>query len=341
MKKKLYFAITIAMMSVFFACNSSSALDVNKIEEGMKETNIVVEETEGISVEDNMNTANPQEANEIDNEPVQENISEQVDEQVSIGAPKIIDTNPPEIFGVQDKECILGQAIVYFGGVSAVDDIDGEVPVTVDSEVDMHTVGSYKVVYKAIDSSGNEALAECTFSVVEPESSEQVIHEFASKVIEEIITDDMLDVEKAKAIFDYVHKNMKYGNGTNNNYEDWRKAAYQAFTTHTGDCYNIWAITKALLDETDIEYLDVERVKTARRKTRHYWCMVNLGTGWYVFDPTYTPKHKAYAFMWNEAQCKKFPLYWNYDKTVLPELATERFDYQKEFDRGKAEMNPT
>ena len=98
-------------------------------------------------------------------------------------------------------------------------------------------------------------------------------------------------------------------------------------------------MTRALLDETDIEYLSVERVKTARRTTSHYWVMVNLGTGWYVFDPTYTGGHKAYAFMWNTQQCNKFKLYWNYDTTILPELAIERFDYQKELEREQAERD--
>ncbi len=252
----------------------------------------------------------------------------------------IPDTTPPVIYGVKDRECILAQPIVFFNGVYAVDDVDGEVPVSVQSDIDHYEAGEYTVTYHAMDASGNTTSVSCTFSVVELEASQQKIHQLAKEVMDQITTSDMLPVEKAKAIFDYVHKYMKYGNHTNTNYTDWRKAAYQAFTTHKGDCYNIYAMTRALLDETDIEYLSVERVKTAQRNTRHYWVMVNLGTGWYVFDPTYTSRHKAYAFMWTEKQCNSFRLYWNYDKTILPELATERFDFQKELEREKAAMTP-
>ncbi len=246
------------------------------------------------------------------------------------------DTTPPEILGVRDRECIVGRTVVYYDGVSAVDDMDGAVPVTVETQVDNHTVGEYPVTYRAVDSSGNEASVSCTFTVVELEASQQMIHQLATEVLDKITTPDMVAAEKAKAIFDYVHRYMRYGNRTNHNYTDWRKAAYQAFTTHRGDCYNIYAMTRALLDETEIQYLSVERVKTAQRRTRHYWVLVNLGTGWYVYDPTYTPRHKAYAFMWTESQCKKFPLYWNYDKTILPELATKRFNYEQELQREKA-----
>lgn len=332
MKKCLYSIFSILLILMMLACDVNAQSIVTSQTEAEQGNNVIEKTAEPLQEVVDINVGEPVVGDTVTEETpvIEEPTPEPTEEPVVV-----LDTTPPEIFGVKDKECILGQTIVYFKDVYAVDDIDGDVQVTVDSDVNMNKVGEYQVVYKAVDSSGNEATVSCVFTVVEPDSSAQVIHELAKEVIDSIITDDMLDVEKAKAIFDYVHTYMHYGNGTNNNYTDWRKAAYQAFTTHSGDCYNIWAMTKALLDETDIEYKDVERVKTHRRKTRHYWCIVNLGTGWYVFDPTYTPKHKAYSFMWNESQCQKFPLYWNYDKTILPELAKERFDYNKELKRER------
>ena len=333
MKKKLYCIVVAVFMAVMMLACDTSAL-INKTASASETT---------AANEEIIQSIRNQIASEVqcvvqEQQELAKNIPEETPEPTAEPTPEptpVPDTTPPQIFGVQDKECIVGQAVTYFTGVYATDDVDGNVEVTVETELVNFLTGEYPVTYKAVDSSGNEATVSCVFTVVEPESSAQVIHELAKEVIDSIITDDMLDVEKAKAIFDYVHTYMHYGNGTNNNYTDWRKAAYQAFTTHSGDCYNIWAMTKALLDETDIEYKDVERVKTQRRKTRHYWCIVNLGTGWYVFDPTYTPKHKASSFMWNEEQCKKFPQYWNYDKSILPELAKERFDYNKELKRER------
>ena len=332
MKNKLFYIIMIiVIMTAMIACTVETEAVIDVPDDTAIET---VEPRETIAnatehIVDNTVKSFYNDVNETQNEEIEAEPEPVIEVQI------VNDTTPPEIFGVQDKECIVGQAVTYFTGVYATDDVDGNVEVTVETELVNSLTGEYPVTYKAVDSSGNEATVSCVFTVVEPESSAQVIHELAKEVIDSIITDDMLDVEKAKAIFDYVHTYMHYGNGTNNNYTDWRKAAYQAFTTHSGDCYNIWAMTKALLDETDIEYKDVERVKTQRRKTRHYWCIVNLGTGWYVFDPTYTPKHKASSFMWNEEQCKKFPQYWNYDKSILPELAKERFDYNKELKRER------
>ena len=54
---------------------------------------------------------------------------------------------------------------------------------------------------------------------------------------------------------------------------------------------------------------------------------VNVGTGWYVFDPTWTPRHRYHCFMWTKAQCNSCRLYWNYDESKYPPLASEPFDY--------------
>ena len=158
--------------------------------------------------------------------------------------------------------------------------------------------------------------------------TEEELKAIAQSVMAEITTPDMVDVEKLRAIFDYVRKHIVYVNGSNDNYTDWRKAAYDGFTYGKGDCYNIYAVTRALLDETNISYQSVERIKTYVRRTRHYWVNVNVGTGWYVFDPTWTPKHKAECFMWTKRQCNSFRLYWYYDESKYPPLATEPFDYE-------------
>ena len=148
-----------------------------------------------------------------------------------------------------------------------------------------------------------------------------------SQLMQEITTPDMTDAEKLKAIFDYVQQHVKYANGSNHNYTDWRKAAYDGISSGKGDCYNIYSVTRALLDQTDISYLSVERVKASPWRTRHFWVHVNIGTGWYVFDPTWTPKHRFNCFMWTAAQCNRCRNYWKYDESKYPPLATELFDY--------------
>ncbi len=239
------------------------------------------------------------------------------------------DKNPPKIYGVINRICYVGETIAYLSEVFAEDAEDGTVEIAVDSKVEMNKAGTYRVVYRAKDKSGNKTEKACTFTLVKRSVTEQQLREMAKKIMAEITTPDMVDAEKLKAIFNYVQKHIVYANGSNNNYTDWRKAAYDGYMKGTGDCYNIYSLTRALLDETDIQYLSVERVKTHVRRTRHYWVHVNLGTGWYVFDPTWTKKHPVNCFMWTKKQCDSCRLYWYYKASEYPPLATEPFDYDK------------
>ena len=191
----------------------------------------------------------------------------------------------------------------------------------------LYEEGTYRVVYRAQDLSGNTAEAACSFTLIERTVTEEELRTLTKRIMAEITTPDMVDAEKLKAIFDFVQERIVYANGVNSNYTDWRKAAYDGYTQRTGDCFNIYSLTRALLDEAGIRYLSVERLKTSTWRTRHYWTMVDLGTGWYIFDPTWTPRHRVNCFMWTEAQCRSVWLYWNYDESYYPPLATTPFDY--------------
>lgn len=239
----------------------------------------------------------------------------------------LADEEPPHIVGATDRNIYKDESVAYLAGVSAEDDIDGTVEVTVSTAVDIHREGAYEVVYTAADLCGNTDTVTCTFTVIEPTVTDAEVRALAQSVMAEITTPDMVDAEKLNAIYWYVRKHVLYRNGVNKNYSDWRKAACDGFVNGRGDCYNIWAVTRALLDEAGIEYESVERVKSRRRPTRHYWVHVNVGTGWYVFDPTWTPLHKFTCFMWTEAQCDSCRQYWQFDKAKHHSLATERFDY--------------
>ena len=239
----------------------------------------------------------------------------------------LTDTEPPHIIGAVDRHIYKDESVAYLAGVTAEDDIDGAVDIRVDTAVNVHQEGAYEVVYTAADLCGNETSVACTFTVIAPTVTDEEVRALARSALAEITTPDMVDAEKLNAIYWYVRKHVLYKNGVNKNYSDWRKAAYDGFVNGRGDCYNIWAVTRALLDETGIEYESVERVKSPRRQTRHYWVHVNVGTGWYVFDPTWTPLHKFTCFMWTEAQCDSCRQYWQFDKTKHHPLATDRFDY--------------
>ena len=250
------------------------------------------------------------------------------------------DVNPPHLYGVIDRILYVGEPIAYFAEVFAEDDEDGRVEVTVESEAALEEEGTYRVVYRAQDASGNVAEQACSFTLIQRTVTEEELHALAGSIMAEITTPDMVDAEKLKAIFDYVQKHIVYANGSNNNYSDWRKAALDGYTQGKGDCFNIYSLTRALLDETDIPYLSVERVRTATWRTQHYWVMVDLGTGWYVFDPTWTSRHRVYCFMWTKEQCRSVYLYWNYNEADYPPLSEEPFDYDAVVEMERSGLLP-
>ena len=70
----------------------------------------------------------------------------------------LTDSAAPQISGVGEIFTYLGTEPDYLAGVSAVDELDGEVEVTVDAgAVDLTAVGTYEITYTAADSKGNTA----------------------------------------------------------------------------------------------------------------------------------------------------------------------------------------
>ncbi len=234
------------------------------------------------------------------------------------------DTEPPEIYGVVNRTAYVSEPIAYLAEVYAEDAVDGRVKVTVDSDVIPDQAGKYKVTFTAEDLSGNRTSASCEYKLVAPTVSEEDVKKLAQDVLKEITADDMVTAEKLKAVFDYTRSHVRYV-GTSDK-TDWRKEAARGFKTGKGDCFTFYAVTRAFLDELGIEYMSLTRLGG---RTRHFWVIVNIGTGWYHFDPTLAPQHKHKCFMWTNEQCKIKSYFWRYDHSKYPEIATEKFDYDE------------
>ncbi len=233
------------------------------------------------------------------------------------------DADPPEIYGVVDRIAYVGEPIAYLKEVYAEDNADGRTEVTVESVADMQTPGKYAVTFTAEDAAGNRTSASCTYTLVAATVSEQDVRALAQGVLKEIINDNMVQAEKLKAVFDYVRSHVHYVGDSDKT--DWRKEAVRGFRTGRGDCFTFYSVTRALLDELGIEYMSVTRLGGA---TRHYWTIVNLGTGWYHFDTTISSTHKSKCFMWTNEQCQVKPHFWRFDSSKYPEIAAEPFDYK-------------
>ena len=233
------------------------------------------------------------------------------------------DAEPPEIYGVVDRTAYVGEPIAYLKEVYAEDNADGRTEVTVESRVDTQTPGKYAVTFTTEDAAGNSTSASCTYTLVAATVSEQDVRALAQGVLKEIIKDHMVQAEQLKAVFDYVRNHVHYVGDSDKT--DWRKEAVRGFRTGRGDCFTFYSVTRALLDELGIEYMSVTRLGGA---TRHYWTIVNLGTGWYHFDTTISSTHKSKCFMWTNEQCQIKPHFWRFDRSKYPEIATEPFDYK-------------
>ena len=232
-----------------------------------------------------------------------------------------VDSTPPALYGVVDRTCYVNESVLYLKEAYAQDDVDGRVDVIVDSQVILSQKGQYTVTYTAMDRSGNTASKSCTYTLVEPTVTDEQVHEAAQAVLSKITTEDMVTVEKLRAVFDYLQKRMRFS--LTSDKDDWRKEALRAFTTGTGDCFTYYSAARALLDELNVQYLSVTRKSDT---SRHYWMIVNVGTGWYHFDTINYYKWNQ-CFMWTNEQCAVGSNYWKYHEENFPPIATEPFDY--------------
>ena len=234
----------------------------------------------------------------------------------------LVDTTPPVLYGVVNVGGYVGEPIAYFKEAYAEDDVDGRVEMVVESEVILSRKGKYTVTYTATDKSGNAASKSCTYTLVEPAVTDTEVHAMAKAVLAEITTKEMVTAEKLKAVFDYVRGRIHYTGVSNKN--DWRREAVRGNEEGKGDCFTVYCLSRALLDELKIPYMSVTR---RGGSTRHYWLIVNIGTGWYHFDPLKTRVHNYSCFMWTTKQCLAKPYFWRFYEENYPAIATELFDY--------------
>ena len=232
------------------------------------------------------------------------------------------DVDAPILYGARDRYCYLNETVAYLLDVYAEDNCDGEVAVKVDaSRVDPSQTGTYPVTYTATDRAGN--VTECTvnFTIVTPKIMEGEAEEIAQKILKEILTDDMTLAQQIEAIYNYVFRNVHYVGRSDKT--DWRAEAVRGLTTGKGDCFTYYASARLLLEHTDAEIMSVERLGG---RTRHYWLLVNIGTGWYHFDACNAGTGKHRCFMWTNEQTNAVSTrFWHYDETLYPPVATERY----------------
>lgn len=216
------------------------------------------------------------------------------------------DTEPPVISGARNRTVVIGESISYKQGVTVTDNRDKNVKLQVDSSAVKPTeTGSYDVIYTATDENGNTTSVTVTFKFgTQAELDVDLdLENRVEKVAKKIFKAGMTDAEKAKAIYNWCRNNIGYSGHADKG--DWKKAAIAGFKKRSGDCYTYFACAKALFEYCGIENIDVVKVRNSSSESRHYWSLVDVGTGYYHFDAT--PRVGGFnGFMRTDKQIKNY-----------------------------------
>lgn len=251
----------------------------------------------------------------------------------------IADTEAPVISGVTDKTITVGESVSYRTGVTVTDNEDENPTLTIDnSKVNLNEPGEYEVVFIATDAAGNSSSETMTLTVKKKPSNEvdeDKVMDLANDILKDITNESMSDMEVAFAIYRWANRNIGYVNDSDKS--SWVKAAYQAFTKKSGDCYNYFAAAKALFMAAGIDNVDV--VKSDTSHSRHYWSLINLGDGWYHVDCTPRKGTGDLFFMVTDAELEAYSKAHSnshiFDSDAYPERATESVQDKVDYSGGK------
>ena len=193
----------------------------------------------------------------------------------------LLDTTPPQMFGLGDMYVAKFADVDYYAGVSAYDTIDGYVDFAVDdSRVNVKQQGTYYAIYTTWDASGNSA-SFWRRVVVAHDSSD------TDALVKSIAATLPADAE---AIRDYVRYNIEYSYNYGGGDPVWF-----GFTEWHGNCYVHAKTFQALLTEKGF----TSRLIWVTDQT-HYWLQVYLNGKWVHMDATPSTRHGKYSIMNDE-----------------------------------------
>ena len=199
------------------------------------------------------------------------------------------DSQPPQIYGIQDFTVYQGDPVSYLSGVTATDDLDPEPKLNVDSrEVDLSKPGTYTVTYTASDNSGNPATACANITVLRKEEGYadlETIYTLADELLAIILEGTTDTRQQVEAIYNWARTDIRYAGHSDRS--DWRQTAYNVIRSGEGDCFGYFAATKLMFERLGIPNIDVQKVRNYEEDSDHFWSLVSVdGDHYYHFDAT-------------------------------------------------------
>ena len=247
------------------------------------------------------------------------------------------DKTPP-VVKAADMEVFAGDSVSYKKNVIVTDNEDENPKIVVDSsKVDLQTPGKYPVIYTVTDKAGNKTELKITITVkkkppVDMASVEKYNDKRAKEILAEITDSSMNTMQKAFAIYCWAKSSIIYiGDSDKSNY---KVAAKEGFENMAGDCYTYYAVSKVLLEKIGgVQIYDMVKLRESSADPRHFWMLINIGSGWYHFDSTPYKDGYDYFFMVTQSELdawdnKYRPGCHNYARDGVPELSTKSVQKQ-------------
>ena len=216
----------------------------------------------------------------------------------------IDDSTAPEISGVEPLTVAQGDAISYKKNVEVTDDYDENPTLEVDaSQVNSDKRGTYPITYIATDAAGNQSKKSTTIKIVSAkitEATEETVNAMADQILATIITDGMDQKTQARAGFDWVVNNITYSETAG--IDDLLSAAYKGMYYRIGDCTVKQKTAEVMLNRLGIKNMEIEKIRDTRG---HYWLLIDIGEGWYHYDPNLQLDGTC-IFYWHDADLWKY-----------------------------------
>jgi len=232
---------------------------------------------------------------------------------------------PPVILGTRTIESMFGTPIMYRQGVSAYDAFGRSLDFSVDnSGVDHNVAGRYYATYWVEDCCGLRAEVEVVVHIVSIDP--QYVRERVDVILEGLLSEGMTQVEQARAIFNWVTRNVSYSGAIGR--ESVYEGAFQALQHRRGNCFVYAAISEVMLTRAGIQNMSIARIPGNR--TNHRWNLINPdGLGWYHFDTAGAPVWLD-RFMFTSSQARDATErviratgqmnYYTYDPDLYPDI---------------------
>lgn len=236
----------------------------------------------------------------------------------------------PEITGVADMRTLVKMPVNYLRGVSAVDETDGELQVLVTEPegFDIKTAGDYTITFTAQDSAGNITTKTATLKVLpnldEVDTlTEEDVYRIGDAIVATLWDHDdptITEAKKARKLYRYAQDHMMYKD--NKDIKPWHTAAAIAMYRNYGDCRNYYAFAKLMYDCGGFENMQVARVCSSDKESKHFWNLVKIDGSWYHCDTT--PRvGRSDFFMLTDAQLDAYNATqsdkpFNRDKSLYP-----------------------